>query len=141
MVEIRIVYKDTETGELKSEIVDTEDYEYTIATRGGWKMIIADEEVEFEVGETKPIKIRKTILPRESIVLMCPVSRHGLGYVAALGRGGEPQPVEEEREIDYVIFNAFEKGKVRNGDLLGVLNVFPIMMVRKAKRPTKIKEE
>ena len=139
MVVVRIVYTD-EKGNSKTEIVDTEDYEYTIATRGSWKMIVADEDVEFEAGETKPIKIRGTILPRESIVLRCPVSRHGLGYVAALGRGGAPQPVEEEREINYVIFTAFERGKVRSGDLLGVLNVFPIMMVRKAKKPRRIKE-
>jgi hypothetical protein len=138
---MRIVYRDEKTGEMKSEIVDGDDYEYTIATRGSWKMLIADEDVEFEAGEAKPVRVRKTVLPREVIVLGCPVLRHALGCVYALGRSGEPQPVEEEREINYVIFSAFGNGRVRRGDLLGVLNVFPIMMVRKAKKPRKIREE
>jgi hypothetical protein len=141
MVEVRIVFKDRETGKLRTEIVDTEDYEFTIATRGSWKMLIADEDVEFEAGEIKPVKIRRTVLPKESIMLRCPVTRHGLGYIAAIGKSGEPQPVEVEREVNYVIFKALEKGKVRKGDLIGVLNVFPVMMVRRAKKPRKIRDE
>jgi hypothetical protein len=141
MVEVRIVYKDRETGKTKAEIVDTEDYEFTIATRGLWKMLVADEDVEFEAGEIKPVKIRKTILPKESIMLRCPVTRHALGYIASIGRTGEPQPVEEERTLNYVIFKALEKGKIKKGDLIGVLNVFPVMMVRRAKKPRKIREE
>ncbi|MBO8181231.1 MAG: DUF22 domain-containing protein [Archaeoglobus sp.] len=140
MVEIRIVYRD-ESGKLKSEIVDTEDYEFTIATRGSWKMLIADEDVEFEPGETKPVRIRRTILPRESIMLRCPVTRHGLGYIVSLGKSGKPQPVEAERELNYVLFRALEKGMIKKGDLLGVVNIFPVMMVRRAKKPKKIREE
>ena len=140
MVEIRIVYKDKE-GRLKADIVDTEDYEFTIATRGSWKMLVADEDVEFKAGEAKPVKIRRTILPRESIMLKCPVTRHALGYITSLGRRGEPQPVEAERELNYVIFTAIEDGKIRKGDLLGVVNIFPVMMVRTAKKPRKIREE
>jgi|Deesub1362A_J573_1020465.scaffolds.fasta_scaffold00076_97 hypothetical protein len=141
MVEIRIVYKDGKTGEMRAEVVDTEDYEFTIATRGMWKMLIADEDVEFESGEVKPVKIKKAILPRESIMLRCPVTRHALGYITSLGKSGEPQPVEVERELNYVIFKALEDGKIRKGDLLGVINVFPVMMVRRAKKPKKIKDE
>ncbi|AGK61724.1 hypothetical protein Asulf_01753 [Archaeoglobus sulfaticallidus PM70-1] len=141
MPEVRIVYRDEKTGELKAEIVDTEDYEFTIATRGSWKMLIADEDVEFKAGEVKPVRIRRTPLPRESIVLRCPVTRHAFGYVASLGRRGEPQPIEEDRELNYVIFKALDNGTIRKGDLIGVVNIFPVMMVRRAKKPKKVREE
>lgn len=140
MVEVRIVYRDEE-GRSKSEIVDIGDYEYTIATRGAWRVLIADEEVDFNAGEAKKVRIQKTTVPRDTITLGCPISRHALGSIISVGRLGKPQPVENEREIDYAVFHAVEDGKIKKGDIIGVLNVFPIMMVRKAKKPRKIKEE
>lgn len=140
MVEVRIVYAD-EKGKSKAEVVDIGDYEYTIATRGAWRVLIAEEDVEFMAGEMKRVRVRKTTIPRDTITLGCPISRHVLGSVISVGKLGKPQPVENEREIDYAIFQAVERGKIKKGDLIGVLNVFPIMMVRKAKKPRKIKEE
>jgi len=61
--------------------------------------------------------------------------RNALGFVEATGKFGRPGLIEEGRKIDFVVFTAIEDGEIKNGDLLGVINVFPVMITRFAKKP------
>jgi hypothetical protein len=47
--------------------------------------------------------------------------------------------VDQERTIAFAYVMGQETGKIREGDLLGVLNIFPIMFTREALKPEVIR--
>lgn len=122
-------------GEIKRITLDGENYEYTIGTKGGWRMLIANEDVKVEKGKQYKIKIKDVDIPPDTISIPCSCMRNALGFVEATGKSGRPGLVEEKRKIDFVVFTAIEDGEIKNGDLLGVVNVFPVMITRFAKKP------
>jgi len=132
-VEFNVVW--LEDGKIKRVTVDGENYEYTIGTKGGWRMLIADEDVKIEKGNLYKIRIKEVVIPPESISMPCSCIRNALGFVEATGTLEKPGLVEEERRINFVVFTAIEDGEIKEGDLLGVINVFPIMITRFAKKP------
>ncbi|RLI78703.1 hypothetical protein DRP05_06435 [Archaeoglobales archaeon] len=124
-----------EDGEIKRVVVDGENYEYTVGTKGAWRMLIADEDKKVEKGKQYKIKVKEVIIPPDSISIPCSCMRNALGFVEATGKFGRPGLIEEGRKIDFVVFTAIEDGEIKNGDLLGVINVFPVMITRFAKKP------
>ncbi len=120
-----VYFKD---GKKKVKNIIASLHEFGLMTRGRWEMLVANEEKEFKAGETKIIDIVPIKLEHEEICLSCPLQRHGLGVVVAVGARGKPKLVEEERRIDYAVFTAVEDGKVSKNELLGVVNIFPTLI-------------
>jgi len=66
--------------------------------------------------------------------------RDALVSVVRVGSGDGVAPVEVDRCIKSAYILAQETGEIKEGDLLGVLNVLPIMFTREAKKPIAIKD-
>lgn len=101
-------------------------------------MLVADENKTFNKGETKLIKVKKVNIPPDTIAMPCFYSRHAIGFVGSIMSSGVPKPVEKGRVIDHVVFTAVADGKVMVGDLIGVINLFPVMLARYAVPPKEI---
>jgi hypothetical protein len=125
-------------GELTSRKILAAPYEFTIATRAKWEMMIAAEDVTIQAGEFKRITLEEIHLPRDMLVIPCAFSHHAIVSVLKVSAKGGNAPVEKDRIIKYAYIIGQESGTVKSGDLLGVLNVFPIMFTREAKIPVAI---
>ncbi len=120
--------------------VEASTYEFTIATRAKWEMIVADEDVTIAKGAFEKIRIREICLQRDLLALLCAFTPHPLTSVVRVGSGGGVAPVEADRTIEVAYILGQETGEIKEGDLIGVLNVLPIMFTREAKKPVPVKE-
>ncbi|MEM0232990.1 MAG: DUF22 domain-containing protein [Candidatus Nezhaarchaeales archaeon] len=122
---INLVYIDKKGYEVKRLRIQEETYEYLISTRARWEPVIAIEGVTLRANNVYQISIRPIRLSPNELVVPCPVEWNGLGQLVSVGRRGIPRKVERERLFDHANFLAFRDGNILEGDLLGVLNVFP----------------
>lgn len=129
---IRLVLK-SEEG-IETEDVTAEPYEFMMSALGKWEMLVADEDTRVRKGEISKVMIRDVYISPNTIVLPCAFSHHALGAVIKVQHKGLVV-VEAERHISSVQFMGYEDGTVKNGDLLAVVNVFPITLPEGAKKP------
>jgi len=125
---------------LERSKVEVSPYEFTIATRAKWEIIVADEDMTIAKGAFEKIRIREITLQRDLLALLCAFSPHALVSVVRVGSGAGAAPVETDRCITAAYILGQETGEIKEGDLLGVLNVLPIMFTREAKKPVVIKD-
>jgi len=126
-------------GEVVSKKVRAAPYEFTIATRAKWEMIVSDEDVEIRAGEYRKIKVKEVTLDPDTLAIPCAFTYHAVASVLKVASKEGNCLVEKERNIRFAYIFGQETGKVREGDLLGVLNIFPIMFAREAINPVLIK--
>ncbi len=124
MARVNITYSEGVGGEKKSIPMIVRPYEFILTTRGYWENIVADEDKTLKAGEIKTVKIKPVRLREEDVTILCPVCRHALGFVISIGSWGRPRRVEEKRELIFIAFAAIDDGEIKEGDLLGVINVF-----------------
>ena len=129
----------TEEG-LKRSKVEVAPYEFTIATRAKWEIIVADEDMTIAKGAFEKIRIKEIKLQHDLLALLCAFSPHVLVSVVRVGSGDGVAPVEADRCIKVAYILGQETGEIKEGDLLGVLNILPIMFTREAKKPVAIKD-
>jgi len=103
--------------ELKS-IHGKGEYKYTGSGKYVW--IIAAEDVKFESGDIKPIKIESITIPPDYVGFLDFYGRNRYGHVIAVGEK-VPLTIEMERHADYATFAAAIDGEVKKGDLIGTL--------------------
>lgn len=120
--------------------VEVAPYEFTIATRAKWEIIVADEDMTIAKGAFEKIRIREIKLQHDLLALLCAFTPHALVSVVRVGSGDGVAPVEVDRCIKSAYILAQDTGEIKKGDLLGVLNVLPIMFTREAKKPIVIKD-
>ncbi|HJH32597.1 MAG TPA: DUF22 domain-containing protein [Methanosarcinaceae archaeon] len=125
-------------GELKSQKVKASPYEFTMATRAKWEMVISDEDVEVRAGEFKKINVKEIQLQHDMLATPCAFSHHAVVSVLKVGSKYGNTLIENDRIIKYAYVIGQESGMVRHGDLLAVLNVFPIMFTREATIPVEV---
>jgi len=123
--QINLVYVDKRSDEVKRLGIREEAYEWIIRTRARWEPVIAIERVLLKANNVHQISIREIRLAPNELVIPCPVTWNCLGQLLSVGRKGRPQRVEKARVFNYANFLAFKSGEILEGDLLGVLNIFP----------------
>jgi hypothetical protein len=102
-------------------------YHFTLSNEGKWEMFISAENIEVKKGEVEEISIQEVIIPENSVALPCVFCHHALGVVLKAKHMGVAL-VETRRKITSVIFLPIQDGMIEKGDLLAVINVFPIIM-------------
>ncbi|MBM4241152.1 MAG: DUF22 domain-containing protein [Euryarchaeota archaeon] len=110
--------------EMKHEIGD-----FKFADSGKVKSIVADEDVEFKVGDIKPVKIKDLEIPANHIGLLSSYARNKFGHIIAIGEE-VPLPIEWNRSADHATFVAALDGEVKKNDLIGILILFPVQIYR-----------
>ena len=114
---------------IERENVSAVPYYFTISTEGKWEMLISAEDVEVKKGEVIQIPVKKTVIHQNAVALPCAFCHHANGVVLKVQSEGVVL-VESERNISSIVFLPILDGMIEKGDLLGVINVFPIIVNR-----------
>ncbi len=122
-------------GKLNRKKVKVSPYEFTIATRAKWEMVIADEDVTIGAGKLERVKVKEVNVQKDMIAIPCAFSHHPLVSVIKVATRDGPAPVETDRIINAAYVLGQESGEIKKGDLLSVLNLYPIMFTREATKP------
>ena len=125
-------------GEIVSNKIEATPYEFTIGTQARWEMITSDADLEIRAGEYKKIPIREIFLEADSLAIPCAFIYHAMTSVINVSSTNGACLVDKERIIRYAYIFGQATGDIKEGDLLGVLNIFPIAFTREANIPMKI---
>ena len=80
--------------------------------------VIAADRVNFEIGETKIVRIKPISVPAYSLVIQSFYGSNGMGDLACIGCM-EMKLYGENREANMAMFHSRVKASVLSGDLLG----------------------
>ncbi len=119
-----VYWEDDEYNRLLKTEVAIKPFQYTINPVAMWKPVIADEDRDVKAGMPEIISIRKVRLPKNTMCSPLKIMRNGLGAFLSFFPLGGPPKIEEEKEFKKLIFLPVFDGKVKKGDLLGVLLVY-----------------
>lgn len=133
---INIVTSDS--GKIIRKKVRASPYEFTIATRAKWEMVIADEEVAIVANKLERVRVKEIKVQKDMIVMPCAFNHHPLVSVIKVGAKDGPAPMETDRIINTAYVLGHESGDVKKGDLLSLLNLYPIMFTREATKPVLV---
>jgi len=98
-----------------------EPYDFRTDTfKGQFRPIISAEDVTVEEGEDLVIEVEPIEIPPHTMVLLSPYARNPYGHVIAVGEE-HPKMMEIGRKVERVYFAAVRHGRIRKGDVLGVL--------------------
>ena len=125
-------------GKVNRKKVKASPYEFTIATRAKWEMVIADEDVTIGAGKLERIKVKEVNVQKDMLAIPCAFSHHPLVSVIKVATRDGPAPVETDRIINAAFVLGQESGEIKKGDLLSVLNLYPIMFTREATKPVVV---
>ncbi len=126
-------------GKVNRRKVKASPYEFTIATRAKWEMVIADEDVTIGAGKLERIKVKDVNVQKDMLAIPCAFSHHPLVSVIKVATRDGPAPVETDRIINSAYVLGQESGEIKKGDLLSVLNLYPIMFTREATKPVLVR--
>lgn len=126
-------------GKVNRKKVKASTYEFTIATRAKWEMVIADEDVTIGAGKLERVKVKDIKVQKDMLAMPCAFSHHPIVSVIKVGAREGPAPVETDRTIDVAYVMGQESGEIKKGDLLSVLNLYPIMFTREATKPVLVR--
>ena len=127
-----------EDGKINKRKVEASPYEFTVATRGKWEMVIADEDVTIGAGKLERVKVKEITVQKDMLAMPCAFTHHALVSVMKVGAKGGAAPIETDRVINVAYVLGQESGEIKKGDLLSVLNLSPIMYTREATRPITV---
>jgi hypothetical protein len=125
-------------GKVKRNKVRASPYEFTIATRAKWEMVIADEDITIGAGKLERVKVKEINVQKDMLAIPCAFSHHPIVSVVKVSTKEGPAPVETDRTINAAYVIGQESGEINKGDLLSVLNLYPIMFTREATKPVCI---
>ncbi len=134
---VNVVSRDN--GKVNRKKVKASTYEFTIATRAKWEMVIADEDVTIGAGKLERVKVKDIKVQKDMLAMPCAFSHHPIVSVIKVGAREGPAPVETDRTIDVAYVMGQESGEIKKGDLLSVLNLYPIMFTREATKPVLVR--
>jgi hypothetical protein len=125
-------------GKVNRKKVRASPYEFTIATRAKWEMVIADEDITIGAGKLERVKVKEIKVQKDMLAIPCAFSHHPIVSVVKVATKEGPSPVEVDRTINVAYVIGQESGEINKGDLLSVLNLYPIMFTREATKPVCI---
>jgi len=126
-------------GRVDRKKVKASPYEFTIATRAKWEMIIADEDVTIGAGKLEKVKIKEIIVQKDMLAMPCAFSHHPVVSVIKVKTRDGPSPIETDRIVNSAFVLGQESGEIKKGDLLSVINLYPIMFTREATIPVGVR--
>ena len=92
---------------------------------GNLRAIIADEDMEFQSGNIKSIKIKEIPIPANYLSYLSGYGSNSYGHALAVDEE-IPLPLSMERKADHAMFAAAEDCEIKKDDLLGVLILLPV---------------
>lgn len=90
-----------------------------------WDFLVANENKRLKAGEACLVSIKKLKLPKNSIVYPFGIMRHPFGIVLETIQR-RMMKVEEEKEIEKVVFLPIADGDIKRGELIGIITVYDV---------------
>ncbi len=119
---IRMVYRSGEG--IVSKEVTVKPFRYRRSGSASWEVLISKENKKLMRGEPTIIAVNPIKLPKNTITYPVSVMRHAYGSFLDIYLHGPPKKVEEEgRTIRKIVFLPVLDGEVKEGELLGILNI------------------
>lgn len=125
-------------GRVDRKKVKASPYEFTIATRAKWEMLIADEDLTIGAGKLENVKVKEIVVQKDMLAMPCAFSHHPVVSVIKVKTRNGTSPIETDRIINGAFVIGQESGEIKKGDLLSVLNLYPIMFTREATIPQEV---
>ncbi|MTK64191.1 MAG: DUF22 domain-containing protein [Methanobacterium sp.] len=110
-----------ELAEAKAEKLDFQ----VGSISGNLRAIIADEDMEFQSGNIKSIKIKEIPIPANYLSYLSGYGSNSYGHAIAVDEE-IPLPLSMKRKADHAMFAAAKDCKIKKDDLLGVLILLPV---------------
>jgi len=90
-----------------------------------WDILVADEEMKVKAGKACRVSVKKLKIPRNSLIYPMYIMRNPYGVFVdtVLERLAR---VEEEKIVSEVVFLPLIDGKIGEGDLIGIVNVYDV---------------
>jgi len=63
-------------GKVSRKKVKASPYEFTIATRAKWEMVIADEDITIGAGKLERVKVKEIKVQKDMLAIPCAFSHH-----------------------------------------------------------------
>lgn len=98
---------------------------FTITGAGGLDAVVSDETIQVFANTVMPIRVEEIHIAKNHTISPCAYNRHPLGGVISVAEE-IPKDITEERKIEFVMFISWENGTVEKGDILGVIDTYPI---------------
>ncbi len=92
---------------------------------GDLRAIIAEEDMQFNSGDIKSIKINKIKIPANYLCFLSGYGSNSFGHCIAVDED-IPLPASMERLVDHSMFAAATDCEIKKDDLLGVLILLPV---------------
>ena len=90
-----------ENGDIKCKKINAATYEFTIATRAKWEMVIATEDADIRAGEFKKLRVKEITIEPDTIAMPCTFTHHAVVSLIKVGTDGGAKQVDTERTITY----------------------------------------
>lgn len=95
------------------------------------KVIVADEDIELERGDSVSIKIKEIEIPANYIGSIGAYASNRYGHPIAVGSDTHI-PLAMNKKVNRAAFVVVADGKIEKGDLLGFLSLLPVEIYNKA---------
>ncbi len=118
-----MVYRDGGVVRRKSMEMDPFGFKRKPVAR--WDILVADEEMKVKAGKACRVSVKKLKIPRNSLIYPMYIMRNPYGVFVdtVLERLAR---VEEEKIVSEVVFLPLIDGKIGEGDLIGIVNVYDV---------------
>lgn len=133
-------YESRKDEEYVKFVKDIEPKGYFLGPAAYWELLIADEDAEIKEGKPIKIKVREVEFPKETVITLLGRFRHALGFVISLIPYGKPERVEIIEKVEDVVFLPLKDGKIKKGELLGVVVVNRVIVKPKSVVIEKLSE-
>lgn len=122
---VMMVYRSGE-GVIRKEVT-VESVNYKRNSVASWEVLISNEDRKLKRGEPAIIAVNPVKLPKNTITYPLSIMRHAYGSFLSIYMHSPPKKVDEEgRVIDRIVFLPVLDGEVKEGELLGILNLYRI---------------
>ena len=107
---VNVVSRDN--GKVNRRKVKASPYEFTIATREKWEMVIADDDVTIVAWKLERVSVKDIKVQKDMLSMPCAFSHHPVVSVIKVGAREGPAPVETDRTINVAYVMGQESGEI-----------------------------
>ena len=106
----------------EAEEITKLEFEYKIGDSLKLRLVVSNEDTEFNANEAKPISIQKIRVQPNDVIISSMYGIHPIGHLSAVGSYNVPSGIiNEERIIDFGMFHAAINGRVSKDDVIGMV--------------------
>ena len=111
----------------ETEEITKIEFEYKIGDSLKLRLVISNENVDFNANEAKSISIQKIRIRPNDVIISSMYGIHPIGHLSAVGSYNVPSGIiNEERIIDFGMFHAAMNGKILKDEVIGMVILIPV---------------